>query len=125
MTDREIPYEVGYKQPPKHTQWKKGQCGNPERKRKRSPRGVIALIDEVWQESISIVESGVPRRVTVFEAILSQLMLKELSGDRRAAAARLKYQAFICRQRGPRKMVFEYEYQALGLPPEGSGGSFE
>jgi hypothetical protein len=61
----------------------------------------------------------------VFEAILSQLMLKELSGDRRAAAARLKYQAFICRQRGPRKMVFEYEYQALGLPPEGSGGSFE
>ena len=125
MSPREPPYEVGYNQPPKHTQWRKGQCGNPERKRKRSPRGVIALIDQIWREPISIVEDGVPRRVTMLEAILSQLMLKELSGDRRAAAARLKYQAFVCRQRGPRKTVLEFEYPALGLPPEESGGSFE
>jgi Family of unknown function (DUF5681) len=114
VSPRESLGEVGYKRPPKHTQWKKGQCGNPERKRKRSPRGVIALIDEVWREPISIVESGVPRRVSVFQAILSQLMLKELSGDRRAAAARLKYQAFVCRQRGPRKIVLECEYSARG-----------
>jgi hypothetical protein len=43
----------------------------------------------------------------VFEAILSQLMFKELAGDRRAAA-RLKYQEFVCRRQGPRKIVYEF-----------------
>jgi hypothetical protein len=47
----------------------------------------------------------------------SSLMFKELSGDRRAAAARLKYQEFICRRRGPREIVYEFEYQALGSGP--------
>jgi hypothetical protein len=86
------PHEAGYKRPPKDTQWKKGQCGNPERRRKRAPKGALALIDEIWQEPITIVENGERRRITVFKAILSQLMFNELSGDRRtAAAARLKY----------------------------------
>jgi len=114
---RSPPGEVGYKRPPKDTQWKKGQCGNPEHWRKRAPRGAIALIDEVWQEPISIVEKGERRRVTVFEAILSQLMFKELSGDRRAAAVRLKYQEFISGRRGPREIVYKFEYQALGPGP--------
>jgi Family of unknown function (DUF5681) len=113
--------EVGYKRPPKETQWKKGQCGNPERRRKRVPRGAIALIDEIWQEAISIVENGERRRVTVFEAILSQLIFKELSGDRRAAAARLKYQEFISQGRGPREIVYEYEYQVLDPGPGKEG----
>jgi hypothetical protein len=113
--------EVGYKRPPKETQWKKGQCGNPERRRKRAPRGAIALIDEIWQEAISIVENGERRRVTVFEAILSQLMFKELSGNRRAAAARLKYQEFISQGRGPREIVYEYEYQVLDPGPGKEG----
>jgi hypothetical protein len=117
MSVRNPSGEAGYKRPPKHSQWKKGQCGNPERRRKRAPRGAIALIDEVWQEPISIVENGERRRVTVFEAILAQLMFKELSGDRRAAAARLKYQEFACRRQGPRKIVYEFEYQALGPGP--------
>jgi hypothetical protein len=117
MSVRNPSGEAGYKRPPKHSQWKKGQCGNPERRRKRAPRGAIALIDAVWQEVIFIIENGERRRVTVFEAILSQLMFKELSGDRRAAAARLKYQEFICGRRGPREIVYEFEYQALGSGP--------
>jgi len=31
MTDRKAPSAVGYKRPPKNTQWQKGQCGNPKR----------------------------------------------------------------------------------------------
>lgn len=72
------------------------------------------MIDEIWQQPITIVENGERRRVTIFEAILSQLMFKELSGDRRAAAARLKYQEFISQGRGPREIVYMFEYQALG-----------
>lgn len=114
MSLHDPPGDVGYKKPPKHTRWKKGQSGNPERRRKHAPRGAIALIDEIWQEPITIVENGERRRVTIFEAILSQLMFKELSGDRRAAAARLKYQEFISQGRGPREIVYKFEYQALG-----------
>jgi hypothetical protein len=50
-------------------------------------------------------------------------MFKELSGDRRAAAARLKYQEFACRRQGPRKIVYEFEYQALGSRPGKEGKS--
>jgi Family of unknown function (DUF5681) len=121
MSLRHSTGEVDYKRPPKETQWKKGQCGNPERRRKRAPRSAIALIDEIWQEAISIVENGERRRVTMFEAILSQLMFKELSGNRRAAAARLKYQEFISQGRGPREIVYEYEYQVLDPGPGKEG----
>ena len=38
-------YEVGYKQPPKHTQWKKGQCGNPMHLYKRAPKGTVVLVN--------------------------------------------------------------------------------
>jgi Family of unknown function (DUF5681) len=114
MSPRNPPGELGYKRPPKDTQWKKGQCGNPERRRKRVSKGAAALIDEVWQEEVFIVEKGERRRVTVLEAILSQPMFKELSGDSRAAAARLQYQAFIYRRQGPPEIVCENEYQVLG-----------
>ena len=29
MSDTDDDYSPGYKKPPKHTQWKKGQSGNP------------------------------------------------------------------------------------------------
>jgi Family of unknown function (DUF5681) len=112
---------IGYKRPPKETQWKNGQCGNPGGRRKRVPKGAAALIDEVWQEEVFVVEKGERRRVTVLGAILSQLMLQELSGDSRAAAARLQYQAFIYRRRGPQEIVCEYEYQFLGPEPGKEG----
>jgi Family of unknown function (DUF5681) len=121
MSLRNPPGEIGYKRPPKETQWKKGQCGNPGRRRKRAPKGAAELIDAVWQEQILVVEKGERRRVTMFEAILSQLMFQELSGDRRAAAARLQYQAFICRQRGPQETVYETEYQVPRLGPGNEG----
>jgi hypothetical protein len=121
MSPRNPPGEVGYKMPPKETQWKKGQCGNPGRGRKRTRKGTAELIDAVWQEEVFVVEKGERRRVTVLEAILSQLMFKELSGDRRAAAARLQYQAFICRPRGPQEIVYETEYQGLGPGPGKEG----
>jgi hypothetical protein len=33
-------YEIGYGNPPKHSRWKKGQCGNPKRIRKRPGKPV-------------------------------------------------------------------------------------
>src|ERR1700731_3894625 len=50
MTDRKAPSAVGYKRPPKNTQWQKGQCGNPKRQYKRTVKGTIELIDEAFAD---------------------------------------------------------------------------
>ena len=76
MTDRKAPSAVGYKRPPKNTQWQKGQCGNPKRQYKRTVKGTIELIDVAFADQIDIVENGEARRVSVFEAILTQLWFK-------------------------------------------------
>ena len=73
MSLRQKDDEVGYKRPPKNTQWKKGQCGNPKRQYKRVPKGTVALIDAEFAKRIDIVQNGESRRVFVFEAILLQL----------------------------------------------------
>jgi hypothetical protein len=90
--------DVGYSKPPKHSRWKKGQCGNPKRQYRQIPKGTVQIIDALLFEKINIVESGISRRVTVFEAILLHLLSKEISGDKRAMAARLKYQEFVVSQ---------------------------
>jgi len=100
---------AGYKRPPKHTRWKKGQCGNPKRQYRRAPKGAVELIDQVFEEHVTIVENGVSRRVRVFQAIFLQLWLKEMAGDKRALAVRLQYQEFVAQQRGPPKIIVEQE----------------
>jgi DNA polymerase family B len=57
------------------------------------------------------VEKGESRRVSAFEAILLQLWTKEISGDKRATAARLKYQEFVAQQSGSSKIIIERVYQ--------------
>jgi hypothetical protein len=108
MSLRQKDGEVGYKRPPKSTQWKKGQCGNPRRQYKRAPKGTVEMIDAVFEEQIDIIENGVPRRVSVFEAILLQLWMTEMSGNKRAIAVRLKYQEFVASQGKPGGVIFEY-----------------
>jgi hypothetical protein len=104
-------YKVGYKRPPKNTQWKKGQCGNAKRQYKRAPKGTVALIDAAFAEQIDIVENGASRRVSVFEAIFLQLWTKEMSGDKRAIAVRLKYREFVSQQGGPCEFIIEHVCQ--------------
>jgi hypothetical protein len=69
MSLRQKDYKVGYKRPPQHTQWKKGQCGNPKRQYKRAPKRTVALIDAQFEKQVDMVENGASRRVSVFEAI--------------------------------------------------------
>jgi hypothetical protein len=94
-TDRELrahpTYEVGYRRPPKRTQWQKGQCGNPKRIRKRIPKPIVDMIDEFFSREIDIVECGISRRVSQFEAVLLQLWLKAMAGHNRATNVLLQY----------------------------------
>jgi hypothetical protein len=93
-------YDVGYGRPPKQTRWQKGQCGNPNRIRKRAHKTVMAMIDEFFADEIEIVEQGISRRVTNFEAIFLQLCIKASGANKRAMNVMLMYREFAASRGG-------------------------
>ena len=79
-------YEVGYKKPPKHTQFQKGKSGNPGGRRKPTA-DVVTALQRTLGELITIREHGQTRRLTRLEAALYQMVAKATAGD--TAAFRL------------------------------------
>ena len=73
-------YPVGYRKPPEEYRWRKGQSGNP-RGRPRSLKKNIAPLVEAFNGEVVIVEDGRRRRVTKFEAALTQLANRAARGD--------------------------------------------
>jgi len=117
MTNLPKKYEVGYGRPPKSTRWKKGQCGNPNRIRKRAPKRGVEMIDEFFAAEIDVVENGISRRVSNFEAIVLQLWRKAVTTtSKRAVNVLFKYREFAA-SRG-RMGVFAFEV----VPDRDSGG---
>lgn len=80
--------QVGYKQPPKATKFRKGQSGNPRGRPRNSFREIP--YDAVLGQMVTIREEGRERRVTAAEAFLLQLTQKGLAGDSTAARASLE-----------------------------------
>jgi hypothetical protein len=100
MSASESDEAVGYMRPPKASRWREGQSGNPKGARKRTLLNGVETIDRLFAEQVDIVEHGVQRRMSVFEAILLRLWMKEIAGDRRAAVVRLKYEEFVPKPTG-------------------------
>ena len=73
-------YEVGYGRPPRHTQFPKGQSGNP-RGRPTGVRNKGSVVREVIERRVTIRENGIQRTVTVFEALVEKLVSKALQGS--------------------------------------------
>jgi Family of unknown function (DUF5681) len=120
MTSSKPPFEVGHKKPPKRTQWKPGQCGNPKRQYERASKGSVQLIDEAFARTIKITENDERRSISVFVAIVLQLLRKEMGGDRRAMTVRLKYQEFAEKRAGRRKQNIRIEYERGTPAPFGN-----
>jgi hypothetical protein len=78
-------YAIGYKKPPRHTQFKPGQSGNPSGRPKKVPTFTEAIQREL-RTSITILEGGKRRTVTKLRAIAKQQTNKAVSGDARATA---------------------------------------
>ena len=85
---------VGYRRPPKHTRWKKGQSGNPKGARKGPTKTRWEMIEDYMGRPLAISENGVSRMGTVLEAILLQLVKKSAGGNRNAWNALLQYERF-------------------------------
>lgn len=75
-------YEVGYGRPPKRTQFKKGQSGNPKG-RPKATKSVGTMLEEVFYRKIKVIENGKRQPVTMVEAILRQLVNGAVQGELR------------------------------------------
>lgn len=77
---------VGYKRPPKHSRFKKGQSGNPRGRPKRTRNLKTDLVEELC-ESIRVKEGGREYQVSKQRAVLKSLVAAAIKGNMRAASA--------------------------------------
>jgi Family of unknown function (DUF5681) len=75
--------QVGYRNPPEATRFKKGQSGNPTGRRKGS-LNVATVFAQTLREKVVVNENGQRKTMTKFEAAIKQFVNKAASGDLRA-----------------------------------------
>ena len=75
-------YEVGYRKPPRHAQWKKGQSGNPGG-RARKPANLGALVTALLGKRAVVRKGKTTARMTRLEHLLHRLIEKAVAGDPR------------------------------------------
>ena len=83
-------YEVGYGKPPKDTQFKPGQSGNP----KGRPKGTQNFktdLKEVLSDPVQITQGGKTITVTKQQALIMRSTAEGLKGNQRATALIFKH----------------------------------
>lgn len=83
MTDKKT---VGYRSPPKNTQFKPGQSGSP-RGRPKGTKNLRTDLNEELAETIAVKEGGQQLVISKQRAMLKSLMAKSIKGDTAAARA--------------------------------------
>ena len=76
-------YEVGYRKPPTHTQYRPGQSGYPAGRRK-GVRNLKTDVKRTLAMKVKVKENGRTRTKSTQEAALMVLREKALNGDTRA-----------------------------------------
>jgi len=80
-------YEVGYKKPPIHSRWKKGQSGNKKGrpKKKLGLSDIERALDEALSESLAVNDNGTVRKIKKLKALAIQTVNKALKGHHQSA----------------------------------------
>ena len=81
MSDNDNNTVVGYKKPPKNTQFKPGQSGNPKGRSKGCRNLKTDLLEELGGR-ITITENGKTKKISKQQAFIKQQCSKALSGDK-------------------------------------------
>jgi hypothetical protein len=79
-------YSVGYGRPPAHTQFRRGQSGNPKGRRK-GLRNVRTIVEEQLSQRIRIREGDRTRSLTKLDGVILTMITGALKGDGKAQAA--------------------------------------
>jgi hypothetical protein len=87
MTDHD--YSVGYGKPPKHSQFKPGQSGNPHGKAKGRKNLATELMEEL-AERVVVTENGRQKKLSKQTIILKRMVTDAAQGDAKARDQLLK-----------------------------------
>ena len=68
-------YKVGYKKPPLHTRFKRGQSGNP-RGRPRGAKNFSSVLNDALNQPVVVTENGRRRKISKRELGIRQLVDK-------------------------------------------------
>ncbi|MBV1868154.1 MAG: hypothetical protein KUG69_09650 [Marinosulfonomonas sp.] len=78
--------EVGYGNPPEHSQFKSGQSGN-SKGRPKGTSNLNQILEKLGLEKVSVTENGIKKVMTKIELAMASLLSKAANGD--VTAARL------------------------------------
>ena len=76
-------YEVGYRKPPKHSRWQKGQSGNPKG-REEGLKNLRTDVKTVLSMEVNASAQGVKKTVSTQQAALLRLREQALGGSPKA-----------------------------------------
>ena len=79
-------YSVGYKKPPKSTQFKPGESGNPKG-RPKDLKNLASDLQEELEQIVVVHEGNQTLKVTKQRAMLKSLFAKAMKGETRASSA--------------------------------------
>jgi len=74
---------VGYKKPPRNTQFQKGISGNPKGRPKGS-KNLAAVLSRMGRQRVRVTFNGRVRHISKLEAVVTQLSNKAANGDLKA-----------------------------------------
>lgn len=83
--------KVGPRHPPKKGRFSKGQSGNPKGRPKSVTPPTMSVFDVVTDKSLTVMRDGVPRQITMEEALQHRTYQDAVNGNRVAQREVLKW----------------------------------
>ena len=82
--------EIGHGKPPKDTQFKPGQSGNPKGRPPKKPVTAAGILFDVFLEEMVVQKSGIEHKMPRLAVLANQIIADALTGDKKAIEQVLK-----------------------------------